>query len=132
MLAATYVVLAGIGILLGVIEAFLVPQRLFGGIEGLSVVLAVVGNAGLGTAAGIATRSFMGAVVPVAAWFVTVGFISTYAPGGDVVLPGRLTQDPGVVHVTTAFLLLGVVAGVAAIVATSYFTRRVNRPTSLS
>jgi hypothetical protein len=132
MLVATYVVLAGIGVLLGAIEAFLVPQRLFGGIEGLSVVLAVIGNAGLGTAAGVATRSFMGALVPVAAWFVTVGFVSSYAPGGDVVLPGRLPADPGIVHVATAFLLLGVVSGAAGLVATSYFTRRANRPTSVS
>jgi hypothetical protein len=132
VLAATYVVLAAVGVLTGVLGCFLVPQRLFGGVEGLSVVLAVVGNAGIGTAAGIATRQFAGAVVPVMGWFLTVGFVTVYMPGGDVILPGRLQQDPGVTHVTTAFLILGVLAGALALVVTAHYTRRAKTPTSPS
>jgi hypothetical protein len=128
VLLATYVVLIAIGIVLGGIDAFLVPQRLSGGIEGLSVVLAVVGNAGAGVLGGIGTRTMIGAVAPVAGWFVAVAVLTVAGPGGDVVLPGQLKQDPGVVHVTSAFLILGILAGGIALVVTSRYTKRVNQP----
>lgn len=115
---ATLVVLAVIGVVLGVIEAFLVPVRLFGGVEGLSVVLGFVGNAAVGTFAGIMMRTARAAAVPVLGWFVAVAAITMYAPGGDVVLPGQLKTDPGVVVVTTLFLICGLLGGAAAIVLT--------------
>jgi Family of unknown function (DUF6113) len=132
VLAATYVVLAAIGVLLGVIESFLVPQRIFGGVEGLAVVLAVAGNGLVGTLGGIGTRTIAGAVAPVMGWFVAVAVLTAVAPGGDVVLPGQLKSDPGVTHVTAAFLILGVLAGAIGLVATARYTKRVNPPTPLS
>jgi hypothetical protein len=130
VLAVTYVVLAGIGVLSGGLEAFLVPQRLPHGVEGLSVVLAVVGNIGFGVLGGIGTKTLAGALVPAFGWFVTVGFISAYAPGGDVILPGTLPVDPGVTHVTTAFLILGLLASGIAVVLTLRYTKRSDQPTS--
>jgi len=132
VLIATYVVLAAVGVLLAFIEAFLVPQRVFGGIEGLSVVLAVVGNIAVGSLGGLGTRTMTGAVIPVVSWFAAIGVLTAYAPGGDVVLPGQLKADPGVVHVTTAFLVLGILSGAVALVVTSRYTRRVNEPTPQS
>lgn len=130
MLAATYVALAGIGVLSGTLEAFLVPQRLPHGLEGLSAALAFVGNVAVGALGGIGTRTIAGALVPAFGWFVTVAYISTYAPGGDVILPGSLPVDPGIPRVTFAFIVLGLLASALSIVLTLRYTKRADRPTS--
>jgi hypothetical protein len=130
VLYATFVVLAAIGVVSAAIESFLIPQRIFGGVEGLAVVLAVVGNAVVGTAAGLSTRTKAAAVIPTAGWFLTVGVLTVYLPGGDVIMPGRLDSDPGVAKVVSAFLILGILGGAVALLVTSRFTARRNRPTS--
>jgi hypothetical protein len=137
LLLATYVVLAAIGVMLAVIEAFLVPQRLLNGVEGLSAVGAFVGNLVVGSLGGIGTRTMVGAIVPVASWFVALGVITVYAPGGDVVIAGKLPADPGVVVTGMAMLIAGVLGGAIALVLTaryakSRYTRRVNAPTPLT
>jgi hypothetical protein len=118
VLWTTYVVLAAIGVVLGVIEAFLVPLRLFDGVEGLSAVLAVVGNVAVGSFGGIGTGTLAGAAAPIIGWFVAVGALLLIAPGGDVVLVGKLPSDPGVVDAGNAFLFLGILAGAGAMVVT--------------
>jgi hypothetical protein len=130
VIIATFVVLAAIGVVAAAIESFLIPQRVFDGVEGLSAVLAFAGNAAIGTAAGLATRTRAAAVIPTVSWFVTVGVLTVYLPGGDVVMPGRLPSDPGIVKVVPVFLILGIVAGGVALFITSRYTARVNRPTS--
>jgi hypothetical protein len=132
VLLATYVVLAAIGVLLGVIESFLVPLRLTGGLEGLSVVLALVGNLAVGLLGGIGTRTSAGAVAPIVGWFAAVGVLTTVSPGGDVVFAGKLPVDPGVVVVGMAFLLVGIFAGGVALVVSMRYTRRANAPTTLT
>lgn len=132
VLLATYLVLVAIGVVLGGIEAFLVPKRLFGGIEGLSVVLALVGNTAIGSFGGLGTRTAAGAVAPIAGWFVAVGALAVLAPGGDVVLAGRLPADPGVVATGSAFLIAGVVAGALALIITLRYTKRGNAPTPVT
>jgi hypothetical protein len=121
MVMATYVVLAAIGVMLGVIETFLVPQRLFGGVEGLAVVLALVVNGTVGSFGGIGVRSFAGAIVPTFGWLVTVGVLITWSPGGDVVLAGKLGTDPGVVVVGDAYLISGFLAGGISLVVTARY-----------
>jgi hypothetical protein len=129
--AATYAVLVATGVMLGVLETFLVPQRLFGGIEGVSAVLALVVNAAVGGLAGIGMRSVSAAIVPTVAWLVTVGVLITYAPGGDVVLAGKLGNDPGVVVAGDAYLIAGVLAGgISLIVATRHALRTARRGTA--
>ena len=130
VLIATYVVLAAIGVVSAAIESFLVPQRLFDGVEGLSAVLAFVVNFGVGTAAGLATRAKISAILPTAGWFLTVGVLTAYLPGGDVVFPGRLPTDPGVTKVVPAFLIVGLVGGLIALTITARYTARAQRPTS--
>lgn len=137
ILALTYLVLAAIGVVLGVIESFLVPLRLFNGVEGLSAVLAVVGNLVTGSLGGLATRTIAGAVSPVAGWLVAVGALLLVAPGGDVVFVGKLPADPGIVVVGNAFLFAGVLAGAVGLVVThlairSDYTKRANAPTPLT
>jgi hypothetical protein len=127
---AIYVVLAVMSALLGVIGAFLVPSRVFGDVEGVSVVLAFVGNAALGMLGGLGTRSLAGAIAPTVGWFVAVGVLTVFGPGGDVVLAGKLPDDPGVVTVGDAFLFVGILSGALAMLATAYFIRRGNKPTS--
>jgi hypothetical protein len=118
---ATYVVLAAVGVMLGVIETFLVPQRLFGGVEGLAAVLALVVNAAIASFGGIGTRSFAGAIVPTLGWLLTVGVLITWSPGGDVVLAGKLPTDPGVVVVGDAYLIAGFLAGAISLVMTARY-----------
>jgi hypothetical protein len=127
----TYLVLLAIGLLLGAMDAFLVPQRLFGGVEGLAAVLALVGNTAVGSFGGLATRSMIGAIVPAVGWFVAVGVLMTIAPGGDVVIAGRLPADPGVVDVGMALLVLGIFGAGIALLVTSRYTKRVHAPTSI-
>jgi hypothetical protein len=124
LLAATYLVLVAIGLVLGVIEMFLVPQRLFGGVEGLSAGLALVVNTAIGVFGGLGTRTLAGAIAPFAGWFVAVAVLTTVAPGGDVVLAGRLPADPGVVVAGTALLFVGVFAAAVTFVVTLLYGRR--------
>jgi hypothetical protein len=124
-------VLLVIGGLLGVIGCFLVPLRLGGGVEGLAVGIALIGNFGTGLLGGLGNRSVRSAVAPGLGWFLAVGVISSLAPGGDVIIPGRLPVDPGVVTVGEAFLILGVAGAIAAMVVTAFYTRRPDAPTHL-
>jgi hypothetical protein len=118
--AAAVVVLVAVGAVLAVLGAFLVPLRLFGDVEGLSVVLAVLGNLLVGLAAGYGLESPWGAVAPGLGWLVTAGFLSSFAPrGGGVLIPGKLANDPGVVVVATLWLFGGLAAIGIAIAVTA-------------
>jgi hypothetical protein len=128
LVAATYVLLFGVGVGLAVIEAFLVPLRLFGGVEGLSAVIAVLGNFAVGLLGGFGTATPAGAASPAIGWFTAMAALSIFAPGGDVVIPGALPVDPGVVWVGTSTLLGGLSASIVPIALTSRYTRRVNAP----
>jgi hypothetical protein len=130
---ATYGVLLGLGVLAGVVGTFLVPERV-GSFGYLSAILAVVGNLVVGLLGGIGTASRAGALLPFFGWFVAVGLLATepgVSKGGDVVIPGMLGNDPGVVHAGVAFMSAGVVAAIAAIVVTSRYTERAKTPKSL-
>ncbi len=131
LLAVTCVVLFGVGIGLAVVEAFLVPLRLFGGVEGLSAVIALLGNFGVGMIGGFGTATPAGAASPAAGWFTAMATLSIFAPGGDVVIPGALPVDPGVVWVGSITLLGGLSASIVPIALTSRYTRRVNPPKGL-
>jgi hypothetical protein len=122
-------VLLVVGGFLGVIGAFLVPLRLGSGIEGLAAVIALVGNFGAGLIGGLGNRSVRSAVAPGLGWFLAVAVISTVAPGGDVIIPGKLPVDPGVVTVGVFFLFLGVAGAIGALAVTALYTRRLNAPT---
>ncbi|MGN6474562.1 MAG: DUF6113 family protein [Mycobacteriales bacterium] len=128
LLVATYAVLFALGVVLATFEAFLVPQRLAGGLEGLSVLIALVGNVGVGLLGGFGTGTTAGAVAPAIGWFLTMATLSIFAPGGDVVIPGGLPADPGVVWVGTITLLGGLLTSIVPISLTSRYTRRVNPP----
>lgn len=128
LLAATYVVLFAVGVLLATFEAFLVPQRFAGGLEGLSILIALFGNPGVGLLGGFGTGTPAGAAAPAVGWFLTMATLSIFAPGGDVVIPGGLPADPGVVWVGTITLLGGLLTSIVPIALTSRYTRRVNPP----
>ena len=128
LLAVTYVVLFGVGVLAATIEAFLVPQRVAGGVEGLSAVLAVAGNLAIGLRGGLGTGTTAGAIAPAAGWFAAIATVTVVAPGGDVVIPGALPVDSGVVVVGVVTLLGGLLASIVPIALTGRYTTRVNRP----
>jgi hypothetical protein len=118
--------------MLGTVGAFLVPAGVVGGFIGLSTLVAVPGNLFASTLGAFGTRTTAGAVAPAVGWFVAVGVLSTLSPGGDVVIPGGLPNDPGVVHAGVTFMLTGLVASIVTIVLSSRFTGHPNPPKSLS
>jgi hypothetical protein len=128
LLISTYVLLFGVGLLAGTNEAFLVPQRLGGGIEGLAAAIAVAGNLAVGMLGGMGTRTTAGAIAPAVGWFVALATVTVVAPGGDIVIPGALPADPGVVVVGMITLLGGLLASIVPIALTGRYTARVNWP----
>ena len=125
-LAATYVVLGLLGAMIGIWGAFLVPLRLFGHVEGLADLIGFVGIVLAGCLGGLGLRSAPAAVIPGVGWilaFIALG----YGPGGDVVIPGRLGTDHGVVIVGELYIASGFLGTLfsAALVA-----RRLRRFTS--
>jgi hypothetical protein len=122
-------VLLLIGGLLGLIGCFLVPLRLGGGVEGLAIGIALIGNFGSGLLGGLGNRSMRSALAPGLGWFLVVGVLSSVARGGDVLIPGKLPVDPGVVTVGEAFLIVGVAGAIAALMVTAFYTRRPDAPT---
>ncbi len=122
------VVLVAIGGFLGLIGTFLIPLRLHGGTEGFAAILALVGNAAVGLLGGIGGRSVRSATLPGVSWLVVVMVINVVSRGGDVIIPGKLPVDPGVVYVGYAFLFLGLIGAVIAIAGTQIYTRRLHAP----
>lgn len=118
------IVLLACGVLLAVISAFLVPLRLWGDVEGLSVVLVIAMNLGVGLAAGRGLRSPWAAAAPGIGWFVTAAWLSFQTPrGGGVLIPGKLGNDPGVVVVGWLWLLAGIAAAGCAVGVTAFRAR---------
>jgi hypothetical protein len=114
---AAHVALLLLGALLGVWGVFLVPLRLPGGVEGLAVVLAGVTNLAAARLGGFGLGTALAAAMPGIGWLLAV-LVLNGLPGhqGDVLVPGRLAVDPGIVVVGTGFLLVGAVAAIAGTV----------------
>jgi hypothetical protein len=130
-LAAVLVALVLLGAALGIWGTFLVPTRLPGGVEGLSVVLGLAGNAGAGVFGWWGTRTLIASVLPGIGWLVGFLMTQSWLPGGDVILAGRLPNDPGVVVVGYLFMLAGVLGTALAVVLAQRFTRRDLQPTQI-
>jgi hypothetical protein len=122
-------ILLAVGALLGLIGCFLIPLRLAGGTEGLAAGIALIGNFAAGLLGGLGARSVRSALAPGIGWFLVVAGVGVFQPGGDVVIAGKLPVDPGIVTVGLAFFLLGVLGVIAAIFATTLYTRRQDAPT---
>jgi hypothetical protein len=107
--------LLAVGAMYAVYAVFLVPQRL-GGVLGLSLVVTAAGNIAVGLLAGWTMRSRRAALWPIAGWFlVTAVFSLAVGPGGDIVLPGGLPNDPGVVTVGEFNWAAGLVSSVVVL-----------------
>jgi hypothetical protein len=127
VVVVTFVVLALAGFVFGVIGSFEVPYRLPHGLEGLTAVVALLGNVLLGGVGGIGTRRPAGALAPAIGWLVGLGITATYAPGGDVIIPGSLATDPGVPKVGIALLLLGLLGAAIGVFLTHRYAGRPRR-----
>jgi hypothetical protein len=131
-LPLVYVGVGVLGVAMGIWEAVLVPLRLPGGVEGLPVVLALLGTAGAGVAAAVAARDAPLSVMPGVGWLVAVVATQAYLkPTDEVIVPGRVGGDPGVGTVGTLFLFAGIAGTLAAVLLAQRFTRRTDRPTQL-
>src|SRR4051794_41525866 len=97
---------------------FLVPTRLPGGVEGLSVLIAVVGNVAAARLGGFGFGTPLAAAMPGLGWLVAVIVLAGGVPGmsahpPDVLLPGKLPQDPGIGVGGIGYLFAGAVAAPA-------------------
>lgn len=125
-----------LGLAYGLWAVWLVPVRLWGGLEGLSLLVTFVGNLGAGWLAAWSLRSARAALWPVVGWLLATGAMAlTVGPGGDIVVPGGLPYDPGVPTVGMLNWLVGLIAAAVAIaggtvVAANGFTRRRGSPTT--
>jgi hypothetical protein len=115
--AATAAGLFVLGVAYGAWAVWLTPVRLFGGVEGLSLVVTAVGTLVAGLLAAWCFRSWRAGFLPIGGWFVaTAGLGMTTGPGGDVLVPGALPYDPGVVKVGEFNWLAGMVAAAIVLV----------------
>jgi len=132
---ATYAALLLLGVALGVWGMFLVPVRLTGGVEGLSVLIAVVGNVAAARLGGFGLGTPLAAAMPGIGWLVAVMALAGGLPGmsghdQDVLLPGKLPVDPGIVVVGTGFLFAGAVAALAGVLWASHRIRSAATPSA--
>jgi hypothetical protein len=123
MLAAGYVLLLVLGVVIGVWGAFLVPLRLPGGVEGLADVLGFAGPLVAGYLGAVGLGVAPVAVFPGIGWILSILMLG-YSPGGDVVIPGKLGTDPGIGMVGSLYLISGLVGTLAAGVLASRHLRR--------
>jgi hypothetical protein len=118
LVVAGHAALLLLGVVLAVWGLFLVPLRLPGGVEGLSVVIAVVGNLATARLGGFGFRTPLAAAMPGIGWLLAVVVLVGGLPGhaNDVLLPGRLPADPGVVTVGLLWVFGGALAALAGVV----------------
>jgi hypothetical protein len=120
LVVAGHAALVLLGAALGVWGTFLVPVRIAGGVEGVSVIIAVVGNIAAARLGGFGFGTPLAAAMPGIGWLIAVLTLAGGLPGmsghdQDVLLPGKLPVDPGIVFVGTGFLFAGAVAALAGV-----------------
>ena len=123
LLVAADLALLAAGVMLGVWAAFLVPLRLFGHVEGLSDVLALAGTFGLGWLGAYGTGTVVASIIPGLGLLPVAIAAGGNGPGGDLVVPGQLGDDPGVGVVGTLFVFAGLAGLVAAVIVATRRTR---------
>ena len=104
---SAYSMVLVLAVLFAVWGAFLVPLRLGGVPVPLCVVIAVVGNAGLGLAGTRITGRRLGGMVPGLVWLLIALAFGTQTASGDTVIEASVMGY--------AFLLLGIIAAVAVL-----------------
>jgi hypothetical protein len=135
LVVAGHAALLLLGAALGVWGTFLVPVRLIGGLEGLSVLIAVVGNVAAARLGGFGFGTPLAAAMPGIGWLVAVLVLAGGLPGmpghdQDVLLPGGLPADPGIVVVGTSFLFAGAVAALAGLLWATHRIRSAATPSA--
>jgi len=135
---AVRLALFALGVAYGAWALWAVPVRLFGWVEGLSLVITAVATLAAGLLAAWGLQSWRAPLWPIAGWLVVTFVFSMSGPGGDVVVPGGLTYDPGVVKVGEFNWLAGLLAAGLTLFLSyrrygvppgSGYTSRANRPT---
>ncbi|HVA61045.1 MAG TPA: hypothetical protein VNG13_11000 [Mycobacteriales bacterium] len=100
----------GLGVLLGLIGAFLVPS----GLTGISIAIALVGNLLAGRLASLSTGSRLGAFAPALGWFLVLVWGMVHGPGGSLVLAYPV-GDGNLLGVAWGFMLGGAVGALLPI-----------------
>ena len=107
-----------LGCMLAVWGTFLIPLRWPGGVEGLAVVIAVVGNLMAGWLGAVGMRSPLAGALAGVGWLVTVLLLGGGwpRPEGDVLIAAKVKADPALGTVGMAFLLGGAAAALVGVV----------------
>jgi hypothetical protein len=106
---ATWLVLVVLGVELALIGAFLAPSvpHVLAVPVPVGPLVALVGNLAVGLFGARGTGSRVGAAVPGVAWFITIQFMASSRPEGDLVLTSTATG--------VAVLYLGAIAAAVPI-----------------
>jgi hypothetical protein len=128
LVVAGHAALFLLGAALGLWGVFLVPLRLPGGLEGLSVVIAVVGNLAAARLGGFGFATPLAAAMPGIGWLVSVlvlvgGLPGLPGGGEDVLLPGKLPMDPGIVNVGLGWVFGGALGALAGVLWVAHVVR---------
>ncbi|HET7312334.1 MAG TPA: hypothetical protein VFJ17_13515 [Mycobacteriales bacterium] len=135
LVVAGHAALLLLGAALGVWGLFLVPLRLPGGVEGLAVVIAVVGNLAAARLGGFGFETPLAAAMPGIGWLLSVLVLVGGLPGlpshaQDVLLPGSLPVDPGVVAVGLGWVGGGAVAALLGVLWVAHRVRPLAAPSA--
>jgi hypothetical protein len=135
LVVAGHLALLLLGALLGLWGIFLVPSRLPGGVEGLSVVIAVLGNLGAARLGGFGFATPLAAAMPGLGWLLSVMVLIGGLPGfaghaDDVLLPGKLPVDPGIPTVGLGWVGGGAIAALAGVLWVAYRVRPAATPSA--
>ncbi|MBV9369829.1 MAG: hypothetical protein JO074_08370 [Frankiales bacterium] len=120
----TLAVLYIAGLVTGCWSVFLIPLRLPGGVEGVSLVFILGFGAGLGVLGTWGTRRLVAAVLPGLGILTVVALASATGPGGDVLIAAGVKGDPGLGTVGGLVLLAALVAPLVALVVAVPLLRR--------
>ena len=128
LVVAGHAALLLLGAALGIWGVFLVPLRLSGGVEGLSVAIAVIGNLAAARLGGFGFATPLAAAMPGVGWLLSVVVLLGGLPGlsghaDDVLLPGKLPVDPGIVTVGLGWVFGGAVAALVGVVWVAHLAR---------
>ena len=132
LVVAGHAALLLLGVARGVWGLFLVPLRLPGGVEGLAVVVGVIGNLAAARLGGFGFATPLAAAMPGIGWLLAVIMLVGGLPGhaNDVLLPGSLPVDPGVVTVGLLWVFGGAVAALAGVIWVAHTLRPPTTPSA--
>jgi hypothetical protein len=124
VLVAGHLLMLVVGVGLAVWGTFLIPWHWPGDVEGLCVVLGVVGNLVVGWLAAVGLGTPLAGALPGIGWLVTTIVLSSNRAEGDVLIAQGFPADPHLGTVGLLFVFGGAAGALAGVVLGARSLRR--------